>query len=123
MPKRAKVKLRRTIWKKTRGVCAHCGRTPSTTNQTIDHFIPRILGGGYDKRNLMPLCKECNKAKMGKLIDPKEYYKFAPQEAIDDCLSYKMSFYNFDAKNDQDWEMIQRNNLNREEEDDYEFIE
>ena len=68
-------------------------------NQTIDHFIPKIIGGTNDKRNLVPLCKECNKAKMGSQVDPKEYYPYLPEEYVIQCTKYKKSLYKFDETN------------------------
>ena len=71
-----KSKRNKTIWKKSNGVCAHCGnKLYGGRNQTIDHVLPRSRGGGFDQRNLMPLCRKCNKLKMSELIDIKEYYK------------------------------------------------
>lgn len=91
MPKSRKKKpdRRREIWAKSGGVCAHCGRAVDASHQTIDHFIPRSMDGGFDKRNLMPLCKKCNIDRMSEEIDPREYYLFAYEWAIDECLQYR----------------------------------
>lgn len=80
---------RRAIWAKTDGHCAHCGKIAYGNNKTIDHFIPKSEGGGYDRRNLMPLCSSCNKQRSSEPIDPKEFYKYAPSWAIEDCLDYE----------------------------------
>ena len=48
------------IWAKSNGVCAHCGKPSTSSDRTVDHVIPQILGGGNDPRNLMPLCRRCN---------------------------------------------------------------
>ncbi|MCR5058795.1 MAG: HNH endonuclease [Clostridiales bacterium] len=42
---------------------------------TIDHFVPRSLGGTFDRRNLMPLCKDCNKERKSDYIDPRNTTK------------------------------------------------
>ncbi|MBO2009198.1 HNH endonuclease [Hymenobacter negativus] len=42
------------------GRCANCG---SRRQLTVDHIIPRVLGGGNHRANLQCLCKRCNKAK------------------------------------------------------------
>ena len=76
------------VWDKTRGVCAHCGNPANGVNMTIDHFVPRSLGGTFDRRNLMPLCKDCNKERKSDYIDPRKYYKYASEEAIKDCYKY-----------------------------------
>ena len=84
-----KKQRRRAIWKKTKGLCAHCGRKTGSTNQTIDHFIPKAKGGTYDYRNLMPLCKNCNHERACKEIDPFKYYKYAPASVNKKCMEYK----------------------------------
>ena len=80
---------RRNIWDKTGGVCAHCGKVVYGQGQTVDHFIPKSLGGTYDTRNLMPLCEKCNKIRDTKKINPINFYKYANRQAIKDCLDYK----------------------------------
>lgn len=81
--------LKKIIWEKSGGICAHCGKKSSGRTATIDHFIPKSTGGGYDQRNLMPLCKKCNMNKKSKDIDPEEYYSYAPEWAVQDCIDYK----------------------------------
>ena len=76
------------VWDKTKGVCAHCGRPASRRTQTVDHFVPRSKGGGYDIRNLMPLCLDCNRERGTSWINPYEYYKFAPKSVIHKCIDY-----------------------------------
>jgi 5-methylcytosine-specific restriction endonuclease McrA len=47
------------------GKCANCG---SIENLTIDHIIPRCLGGSGRWKNLQVLCEKCNQAKGQKVI-------------------------------------------------------
>lgn len=82
------------IWQKSGGVCAHCGNTPTGKNKTIDHYVPKSFGGSFDQRNLMPLCKKCNKMRMCNSIDARDFYRYASEEAIEDCLSYEREFEN-----------------------------
>lgn len=84
-----KSERRRRVWKKTGGVCAHCGRPATNTRKTIDHFVPLSLGGGFDLRNLMPLCRRCNQHKGSTKINAISYYAYAPQEVLENCLAYK----------------------------------
>ncbi len=86
---RTKPERKRIVWKKTGGVCAHCGRQATGIRQTIDHYVPLSMGGGFDLRNLMPLCKKCNGSKSSVEVSVESYYVFAPQEVIEDCLEYK----------------------------------
>jgi hypothetical protein len=82
----------RIVWQKTNGVCAHCGRPASSKSRTVDHYVPRACGGGYDIRNLMPLCKECNLHRENFDIDPYEFYKYAPMDIITQCIEYEKAF-------------------------------
>jgi hypothetical protein len=45
------------------GVCAACGKSPSTSGFQQDHKIPRLRGGSDDLSNWQPLCDECNNFK------------------------------------------------------------
>ena len=92
----SKNERRRLIWAKTRGVCAHCGRKASSQSQTIDHFVPKSQGGTYDYRNLLPLCRECNRERGSNDIDPFKYYKYAPSYVIKDSLRYKRQLLQYD---------------------------
>lgn len=87
-----KSRRRREVWKKTNGKCAHCGKMASSHMQTIDHFIPKSRGGSYDMRNLVPLCKDCNRDRQSIEIDPKKFYKFAPEWVIHECRKYQRQF-------------------------------
>lgn len=43
--------------------CAYCGATGSLT---IDHIVPRVLGGLDGGDNFLPACRRCNSAKGAK---------------------------------------------------------
>ena len=89
---RPKTNRRVYIWKKTGGICAHCGRQASSREQTIDHYVPKSWGGGYDLRNLMPLCKDCNRTRDNKPINAYQFYKYAPKTIVDQCIKYEKEF-------------------------------
>ena len=80
------------IWAKTNGVCAHCGSPSSGRGRTIDHFVPRSFDGGYDTRNLMPLCKKCNLARGNSPVNPFEFYAYAPKKYIIQCIKYQNEY-------------------------------
>lgn len=42
------------------GKCLECG---ATGDLTLDHIVPRALGGTDDEKNLQTLCRRCNSAK------------------------------------------------------------
>ena len=77
------------VWKKTNGICAHCGKFTVAHNRTVDHYIPRSDHGGYDIRNLMPLCQSCNYVRGSARIDPFVFYSYAKRSDILACLDYE----------------------------------
>lgn len=84
----SKTDRKRLVWQKSNGICAHCGKTVSGELKTIDHVIPQIYDGGDDIRNLMPLCKHCNKTRASGAIVPQTYYRYATDLAIRELLAY-----------------------------------
>lgn len=68
------LKLRDRVLEKTGGRCAYCGKQLFVTRRghmghigeeplSVDHIIPRHLGGGDEIDNLLPSCKRCNSTK------------------------------------------------------------
>ena len=55
------------VWRRARGLCAHCGvpctRLSGDTQGTIDHVVPRSRGGSHELANLQLLCRDCNRRK------------------------------------------------------------
>ena len=51
---------RDAIFERDGEVCAECG---ATDDLTIDHIMPKSLGGTNDEDNLRVLCRRCNSAK------------------------------------------------------------
>ena len=79
---------RKEIWAKSNGVCSHCGKPSTGSDRTVDHVIPQILGGGNDPRNLMPLCRSCNKSRASGEIIPETYYRYAAPWALEELYDY-----------------------------------
>lgn len=79
------------VWKKSNGRCAHCGKE-TKRNRTVDHYIPKSRGGGYDRKNLAPLCKNCNRERGSKEINPREYYKYLNEWAFIELEQYEKEF-------------------------------
>ena len=66
----------KTIYVSNSGECFYCGRkftTPNDPELTIDHVIPKSLGGSNDDGNLVPCCIKCNQEKNSYL--PSEWIK------------------------------------------------
>ncbi len=77
-----KSQIKRRILEKTGGVCAVCGRSLEYEKVTIEHYIPKYHDGTDDERNLLPLCKNCNKSKGSRIVRAEEHYPFL----LDDCF-------------------------------------
>lgn len=75
--KRQKIRLIEHLRDKTKGRCYYCNE--KIFRITIDHFIPKVLGGTNRRDNLVPACYECNHAK-GET--PGDEFKRAQSEAI-----------------------------------------
>jgi hypothetical protein len=54
-------KIRQRILERDQFTCQHCGME----GNTVDHILPRSLGGGDDDFNLQCLCFRCNSSKGG----------------------------------------------------------
>lgn len=66
LPIRGIVFSRRNIFRRDRNQCQYCGARPGTKELTIDHVIPKAVGGNSTWENCILCCIECNKRKGGK---------------------------------------------------------
>lgn len=58
------VKLRRAVYKRDQYACFFCGKTQEDgADLTLDHFIPRSMGGPNTYDNLFTACRSCNSRK------------------------------------------------------------
>ena len=87
--KQKKTEIKHILLSKTDGVCARCGRTLSLEKTTIEHYVPKYRGGADDERNLLPLCKKCNKHKGSRIVAAEEYYPFLKSEYCFEADKYK----------------------------------
>ncbi len=66
-PRRTRVPLsRKSIFARDNYMCQYCGHTGK--DLTIDHIIPRRLGGKATWENLVSACKKCNNKKGDKTL-------------------------------------------------------
>ena len=62
-PSRISRSLRARIFDRDGRVCAYCG---SSEDLSVDHILPRSLGGGDEEENLVTSCSLCNSMKGAK---------------------------------------------------------
>ncbi len=63
VPAKAVTFSRRNIYKRDRYTCQYCGARPRTEELTIDHVIPRSMGGTSTWENCVLACLDCNAKK------------------------------------------------------------
>lgn len=59
---------RANIFKRDQFACQYCGDKPGTEELTIDHIIPKSLGGKTNWENCVVACVDCNSRKANKLL-------------------------------------------------------
>ena len=65
---RPRVKLnKREIFRRDNYTCQYCGKQGG--NLTLDHVIPRRLGGTHSWKNLVTACEACNHRKGGRTVE------------------------------------------------------
>lgn len=62
-------RLRYEILRRDNHTCHYCGGTSPTVALTVDHVIPRALGGTNDPSNLVAACRDCNAGKSSSAPD------------------------------------------------------
>jgi hypothetical protein len=55
--------LRYEIMRRDAFTCRYCGESAPNVVLTVDHVMPRTLGGTNDPTNLVTACKDCNAGK------------------------------------------------------------
>ena len=69
IPTNAVTFSRRNVFKRDRFTCQYCGRQPGSEELTIDHVIPRALGGLSTWENCVLACIDCNRIKADRTPD------------------------------------------------------
>jgi 5-methylcytosine-specific restriction endonuclease McrA len=59
---------RRNIFLRDNHTCQYCGRKPQKDDLTIDHVVPRSLGGRSEWENVALACTDCNTRKGGRAL-------------------------------------------------------
>lgn len=66
--KRLPDRLRRAVLRRDAGVCWLCGQGGA---RTVDHLIPRVLGGSDSLENLAAAHRDCNGRKGARELIPR----------------------------------------------------
>ncbi len=65
---RVRIKLtRREVFRRDNYTCQYCGR--HSTDLTIDHVVPRHMGGQHEWTNVVAACSQCNHRKGGRTLE------------------------------------------------------
>ncbi len=57
---------RRGVLARDHYTCQYCGARPGKSNLTVDHVVPRSMGGCKSWENLVAACAPCNRRKGGR---------------------------------------------------------
>jgi len=96
------VKLnRKEIFRRDNYTCQYCGRQLS--NLTIDHVIPRRLGGETDWDNVVAACPHCNHLKGGLTPEQSGMY---PRKIPDHPPNSAVYLFGKHVNNIQDWHVF-----------------
>jgi 5-methylcytosine-specific restriction endonuclease McrA len=74
-------KLREATFRRHGRVCWRCGSYANT----VDHVVPRVLGGTHELSNLRPACSSCNSstgASVGNRLRPRRPLTGSQRRAI-----------------------------------------
>jgi 5-methylcytosine-specific restriction endonuclease McrA len=97
---RPQVKLtKREILRRDEYTCQYCGNR--SNNLTIDHIIPRHMGGEYSWENLITACSTCNHRKGGRTLEQAQMRMMAHPAEPPGSAKYIFARH---LRENQDWE-------------------
>ncbi len=81
------------ILTKTHRKCAKCGCKLSIKDDffTVDHYIPLNKGGSNNIKNLVPMCRTCNKEKDDYTVTP-SYYRYLSDDYTKEIAELYMDY-------------------------------
>lgn len=60
IPNKSIVFSRKNLCRRDEYTCQYCGKMPGYANLTVDHVVPRALGGKTTWENCVTACENCN---------------------------------------------------------------
>lgn len=96
---RPRVKLtKREIFRRDKYRCQYCGTTKARL--TIDHVVPRHVGGQHAWHNLVTACPQCNRRKGGRSVKEARMHLLVPPREPMPSAKY---LYGRHALESHDW--------------------
>ncbi len=89
---------KREVFRRDHHKCQYCGS--QSTRLTIDHVIPRRLGGEYSWENLVTACALCNVKKGGRTLEEANLRLLRPPNQPHDTALYRFGAH---LARNQDW--------------------
>ncbi|MBM3287260.1 MAG: HNH endonuclease [Candidatus Eisenbacteria bacterium] len=68
VPRRRVTFSRRNVYRRDRNICQYCGAKPPIEDLTVDHVLPRSLGGRTSWTNCVLSCVKCNRRKSNRTL-------------------------------------------------------
>jgi len=90
---------KREILRRDNYTCQYCGQRPPYL--TIDHVIPRRLGGQHTWQNLVAACPACNHRKGGRTLEHAHMHLLRKPKEPPASATY---IFGRHLKNNQEWE-------------------
>lgn len=82
---------RREILRRDNNTCQYCGK--HTIDLTIDHIIPRHLGGSHSWQNVVAACSSCNHRKGGRTLEDARMHLRHPSKEPPPTARYLYSHF------------------------------
>ena len=102
---RPRVKLvKKEIMRRDSHRCQYCGRRLSQL--TIDHVVPRRLGGQHRWNNVVSACPSCNRKKGGKTLKVASMRLLRPPREPMPTALYRLGHY---LQENKDWRLFLEN--------------
>lgn len=89
---------KREILRRDNYTCQYCGQT--APHLTVDHIIPRRMGGKYSWDNLVTACPACNHRKGGRTAEQAQMHLLRPPKEPSATATYLFARH---LVNNQEW--------------------
>ena len=60
---------KKNLWIRDKGECQYCLKKITLSNCTVDHVVPKSLGGKHEWKNITLSCSTCNQKKGSRLLE------------------------------------------------------